>query len=781
MDIRSAMGMGGGTSKKAKLVADLTDEYRKLNLVLERTESLSKSISDNLSKAKAAGGNLLGGTGNGNAGRAGNATMPPAVNTTTGFINQGDKSDLGFMGPTQPSVGMHFAAFGKNLLKGLPALIGTAGIAAMQAIDTDQFIENRIATTRFRFMGGGGPLGGNFQRMMNQGTGTDPMDAARAAMAGMSYGMMPGLANYSSIMQSAATFSNLVPGAGLAGGMQATAALNQAGNVNRLRMIGINVRDANTGLMRSIDDIANDLWAVLNRQKTGGGAITKQDIAMSLQPGNALDSLLNQYFGNDPVLRQGVVTALMQKASGAGLSKEELARTGALSDIAKSIGERQAASYGVVNAYTEPGVSGIMEANRLLIQASNFFRDHVETFGGFVKQLSKLETLAGGGNGAAGTIAGGVMAFLGGALGPLVAGIGGKVVASATGAMLKSSRGILGKMASQAGKIMPALAKGLAKFIPGIGALLSGYEGYKDGADGGFSWGDFLTTTAIGTGTGALFGGLPGAAIGALVSGGGYLVGNLLGNVFGSGGEGDGEESTSKPLAGNPPVTSPFGKVRYLSNNGKQSPTYGRPHGGIDFGVPEGTSVYAAKDGTVLGTNFDANGLGNYVKIRHDDGYESIYGHLSQKLASSGSRVQAGALIGLSGNTGFSTGPHLHFQVQKDGQKYDPMAYISGAGAPTSDGSSVYTSSSNLFGTVQSGSLFSANSAGNLFGMNYRDTMTGSGGESSNGSGGSTINYGGVNISINVPQGNSMDERKLAKEIKRVLEDQEQLTKAVTR
>ena len=106
------------------------------------------------------------------------------------------------------------------------------------------------------------------------------------------------------------------------------------------------------------------------------------------------------------------------------------------------------------------------------------------------------------------------------------------------------------------------------------------------------------------------------------------------------------------------PVTSPVG----LRNR----PTAGAStnHKGTDFGVPVGTEIHSLSSGTVLNTGA-AQGYGQWVRIQHDDGTIAIYGHLSQSnFYNPGDRVNAGDVIALSGNTGVSTGPHLHLQIE---------------------------------------------------------------------------------------------------------------------
>ncbi|MCW2920404.1 MAG: hypothetical protein JWL76_278 [Thermoleophilia bacterium] len=101
---------------------------------------------------------------------------------------------------------------------------------------------------------------------------------------------------------------------------------------------------------------------------------------------------------------------------------------------------------------------------------------------------------------------------------------------------------------------------------------------------------------------------------------------------------------------------------------------WGRLHAGIDMPTPVGTPVHAAGPGRVVSASFDG-GYGNSIVIDHGP-YETRYAHQSRLLVHVGQRVGRGQVIGLSGNTGSSTGAHLHFEVHVDGVPRDPMAYL---------------------------------------------------------------------------------------------------------
>jgi murein DD-endopeptidase MepM/ murein hydrolase activator NlpD len=558
------------------------------------------------------------------------------------------------------------------------AALGAVGAHLWNDTDIDDYLQNDTARRRIGFYSGMGGDQGN-QRgadtmidMMRKGTATSPMDAANAAMAGSSVGLMQGYNK--NINANAVTFSNLAPGAGLTGGMQATGALNQAGNVNRLRMIGINVRDDKTGLMRSFTDIADQLWNFLKKNKKDGGAITTEELGLALQSGNSLDSMLNQYFGNDPVLREGVITALYQKAQGGNFKRQSLRDTGASTSAIQAVGERNQMIYETKNLNTDWGLSGMIGG----IATNN--------------AISKLEQ---------------VMNFL---LGPLVT-------------------------------------------IAAYTKTVAGGKGGGEGIGGGVS---------------------------DIPMGGGEI-----------GGQGGESSGTIAPINNySKHITSGYGS--------RKSPTTGKPsfHKGMDIGVPRGTAIRAAKDGKVvhIGANMDKNsGFGHNVTVQHGDGYQTLYAHMMEApMVSKGQVVSAGTQLGRVGTTGASTGNHLHFQLQANGKTYDPRPWLAGASSVTGSSGSLSSSTADE-ATEQSNNLFGASSASySLFGDPWQSKSNGGTGDgvanygmgdggSSGSSGGTSLTrVGGTTVNIHVNGGN-FNEEKLAREVKRVLDDQEQVRMAVIR
>lgn len=129
------------------------------------------------------------------------------------------------------------------------------------------------------------------------------------------------------------------------------------------------------------------------------------------------------------------------------------------------------------------------------------------------------------------------------------------------------------------------------------------------------------------------------------------------------------------------PMISPV-DVKYRLGDGFKfreiHPVLGTPrmHYGQDFSVPYGTDVYATGDGKVIESAWNSGGFGNYIVIDHGYGLQSTYGHLSEIRVTKGMNVKRGVLIGLSGSTGISSGPHLHYQVNQFGESKNPINFF---------------------------------------------------------------------------------------------------------
>lgn len=101
-----------------------------------------------------------------------------------------------------------------------------------------------------------------------------------------------------------------------------------------------------------------------------------------------------------------------------------------------------------------------------------------------------------------------------------------------------------------------------------------------------------------------------------------------------------------------------------------------RMHKGVDIAAPSGTTVFAAAEGEVVRIGSDPTGYGNFIEMRHPNGMSSLYAHLSRIDVASGDRIGPRERIGLVGSTGYSTGPHLHFEVRRDGKQLNPTRVL---------------------------------------------------------------------------------------------------------
>lgn len=147
-----------------------------------------------------------------------------------------------------------------------------------------------------------------------------------------------------------------------------------------------------------------------------------------------------------------------------------------------------------------------------------------------------------------------------------------------------------------------------------------------------------------------------------------YAVQAANGRYYNQQGETLGKGFARYPLQRQARVSSPF-------NPNRRHPVTGRirPHKGVDFSVSQGTPVIAPADGIVEKVAYQAGGAGRYVMLRHGREYQTVYMHLSKSLVKAGQTVKKGERIALSGNTGISTGPHLHYEFHINGRAVNPL------------------------------------------------------------------------------------------------------------
>lgn len=118
-------------------------------------------------------------------------------------------------------------------------------------------------------------------------------------------------------------------------------------------------------------------------------------------------------------------------------------------------------------------------------------------------------------------------------------------------------------------------------------------------------------------------------------------------------------------------ISSLFGQ-RYLTIGGITKPDF---HRGLDFAVPIGTPIVSSANGVVTRSDYSSS-YGYVIEIRHNETYTTVYAHSSKNIVKVGDEVKKGDIIAISGNTGLSTGPHLHFEIKKDGQPINPIVLL---------------------------------------------------------------------------------------------------------
>lgn len=446
------------------------------------------------------------------------------------------------------------------------------------------------------------------------------------------------------------------------------------------------------------------------RFTAGQGKASVSDTLTSLRRGALGSNIRNSGLSTD---QQAMFAQYMiERAKGNYMDLSDQKQMSAIMDKAKAEGNENpfAAAYRIASA--ETGAMGKAEENYLkaisdatpLIEKMNAAAGEMATsFLGYAKAYAAA---LGGSQASAGVISAG---------GSLLSGVGDiATTALAAKALTGGGKGNLlgqaGKMAGKAGLI------GAGAVVAG-GSIASSYQSGTEGKNMDI-W-QILGATAGGAATGAGVGALGftpfSVAGGALVGAGIGLAGALTGNVAGQAGKGGpssglGMGSTtdtsgsmlSRPVAGGS-VSASYGEKGSIWSKGY--------HSGTDYAVPTGTPVYAAAAGTVSKAQKGSgdHSYGIYITIDHANGYQTLYGHLSQTIAKPGDVVTKGQIIAKSGESGHVTGPHLHFEVFKNGVSVDPSSLLSNVSAGSGNAGedkapSNGDSGSNVMGTVLGGS-----------------------------------------------------------------------------
>jgi murein DD-endopeptidase MepM/ murein hydrolase activator NlpD len=126
----------------------------------------------------------------------------------------------------------------------------------------------------------------------------------------------------------------------------------------------------------------------------------------------------------------------------------------------------------------------------------------------------------------------------------------------------------------------------------------------------------------------------------------------------------------------NLPLGNPVDTVRVTSSYGWRTKPYKNFHSGIDIAANTWDNIYVTGNGTVIKTIYNNKIFGNYIIIKHSNGYKSLYGHLSKIFVKRNEKVNKGSIIGKAGNTGIAYGYHLHYEIHKNSHTVDPIKFL---------------------------------------------------------------------------------------------------------
>jgi hypothetical protein len=304
-------------------------------------------------------------------------TAPYGVTDTTGTGTAAGANSIDALGKSPGII--------SSLLKGLGggnSLLGTLngfGLVSSFLPGTDETVQADLLMKRIAFFTNnksvvnpsGKVAGGQANDLAAKGIATSNLDALNAMAAAQSMGLTSG---GSAFNLGVANVSNLTPGMGIEGAMRATGAMQQASSVNMLRGIGIQIRDAN-GQLKPPDEVIDDVWTKICKDYSqayrGKTAPSLDEVQIALQPGNSLDSMLNQYFGGDPMLKNMVMNGLLFRAQSsrtlAGSTVEQIqAQTSTAAVGALGLAGKYAASTTLLNSAAAAGAGGFTTATQLI-------------------------------------------------------------------------------------------------------------------------------------------------------------------------------------------------------------------------------------------------------------------------------------------------------------------------------------------------------------------------------------------------------------------------------
>jgi hypothetical protein len=489
-------------------------------------------------------------------------------------------------------------------------------------------------------------------------------------------GMMPGTAAFN---QTVTASMNAAKYLGMENEVSASAFENLTSGSTSMMMMrnyGIYTSDPRTGNVLSQNQIFGQIY---DRFTAGRQKQTLEGTMESLRRGNLGASI--RASGLDEAQQRLLSQYFIDRSRGFELDYSDTAAVDA--QIKKDADEgivnpmldpyrQNSISSELMSSATDEYLLGIKDSTEAMEFLSKHVKDElIPTFGRLKAFIDNFagSNIGGGALGAGAALLGGAMSTAG-----TLAGVG---LGSKLGNKTPASSG-KGSFVGMGAKASP-LMKGVG---PAAGVLSAG----------AIATGNMDLTAMSGAGTGAMLGsfaGPKGMVVGAIL---GAIVGGINQMLQGGNAAGGGGNIDPGPQGNN--WTGAYGERR----------PYGI-HDGIDIAMPVGTPLKAVMDGQVsfAGSGSGAMSRGIYLTIEHDGGYRTLYSHLSKLYVKQGDKVQKGQVIALSGNTGYSTGPHLHFSLYKNGQHTNPGQFVGaqlygGAGVAVPQGGDTGVTSTALLG-----------------------------------------------------------------------------------
>jgi len=428
-----------------------------------------------------------------------------------------------------------------------------------------------------------------------------------------------------------------------------------------MRNFGVFTSNPMTGEVYS----QNEIFQQLKGRFLGGRTTTVERTMESLRRGNLGSNIRNSGLSGE---QQAILSSqFIANAMGVNLDFSDPTSVDKLSAMMKEQGyenpflsqyKLNSKDDALMEAAKDPYLAGVKDATGALIELKNF--TETELIPSFGRLKATLDMFAGGPTGA-----GAVAGVVGGAVagGALLRGVLGNAKSATAAAAAGNTKLAMAGGAKGGGLI------GAAAAIPGV---ISSIEQGTPGA-------------GIGGAAGSIAGGVLGGMIGQAVipiPGVGFLIGSMAGSFLGgAAGTAVGSMFDQKPKG----AAGGGGNIDPGPQGNRWTGAYGEPrpygsgvHEGVDIPLSIGVEIKAVMDGVISfsGTGGGSMSRGLYITIDHGGGMTTLYSHLSKSFVSKGNAVMRGDVIGLSGNSGFSTGPHLHFGLYRNGKHQNPNGLV---------------------------------------------------------------------------------------------------------